>query len=256
MSDGELVTYQRSGHVVEIGLNRPEKLNALSTELVNELSDAFYRFDADADGWIAILSGAGRAFCTGADVTNRIGSAAGRGVSRATKSTVLLADYQNTKPVIAAVQGYAYGAGFRLVLHSDLSVADTTAKFQFTEIVRGLDGSHLWAEMGLRGFGTFADDLAITGRVCGAEEAHTRGLINRVVPPGTHLEAARELAEQVLSNPPLAVRAVVRSRRTRLRLLESNTAAVRHERLLHTSNDFRESIAALKEKRKPIYTAT
>lgn len=252
----ELVTYKRTGHVVELRLNRPEKLNALSNELFDALSDSLYRFDADNDAWIAILSGEGRAFCSGADVTSRIGSAAGRGVSRSTKATVLLSDFENTKPVITAVHGYAYGAGFRFVLHSDLSVADTTAKFQLTEVARGLDASQLWAEMNSRGFGTFADDLALTGRPCGAEEAFARGIINRLVPAGTHVEAARELADQVLSNPPLAVRAVVRSRRSRLRILEANTAAVRHERTLHLSNDFRESVAALKEKRKPVFTGT
>jgi enoyl-CoA hydratase/carnithine racemase len=256
MSAPELVTYTRNGHLAEIGLNRPAKLNALSTELVSELREAFYRFDADSEAWVAIMWGAGRAFCTGADVSSRIGSAAGRGVGGGVRSSVFLTEYENTKPVICAVQGYAYGAGFRFVLHSDLSVADTTAKFQFTEVVRGLDGSHLWAETALRGFGTFADELAMTGRVCGAEEAHARGLINRLAPAGAHLEVARELADQVLSNPPLAVRALVRGRRARLRMLDAATSAVRHERSLHVSNDFRESINALKARRKPQYTGS
>ena len=256
MSENELVTYTRKGRIVELRLNRPEKLNALSHELVAALGDAMYRFDVDADAWIAILCGEGRAFCAGADVSSRIGSAAGRGVGRGSKVTVLLNEYENTKPVIAAVHGYAFGAGFRFVLHSDLSVADTTAKFQLTEIARGIDASQLWAEMNLRGFGTFADDLAITGRACDAQEAYDRGVISRVVPAGKHIDAAHEMAEQVLGNPPLAVRAMVRTRRSRLRQLEAQTAAVRQERTLHLTNDFRESVAALKEKRKPVYTGT
>jgi enoyl-CoA hydratase len=253
----ELVTYKRTGRIVDLRLNRPEKLNALSNELVQALLDSLYRFDADGDAWIAILSGEGRAFCSGADVVKRMGTAEGRGTIRSSnKPTVLLSDFEHNKPVLSAVHGYAYGAGFRLVLHSDLSVADTTAKFQLSEVPRGLTASHLWAEMNLGGFGTFADDLALTGRACSAEEAFARGVINRVVPAGTHVEAARELADQVLSNPPLAVRAIVRSRRSRLQILEAQTSAVRRERALHLTNDSRESVAALKEKRKPVYTGT
>jgi enoyl-CoA hydratase/carnithine racemase len=256
VSESEVVTYRRTGRVVELRLNRPEKLNAVNDELINALGDSLYRFDADNDGWIAIISGEGRAFCAGADVASRLGSAPNRAGSRYSKMTVLLSDFENTKPVICAVHGYAYGAGFRLVLHSDLAVADTTAKFQLTEVVRGIDGAHIWAEMNLRGFGTFADDLALTGRVCGAEEAYARGVVNRLAPAGTHLDAARELADQVLGNPPLAIRALVRSRRSRLKILNAETSVVRLERSLNTTNDFKESVAALKEKRKPVYTAS
>ncbi len=256
MSEKQLVTYTRNGRIVELRLNRPEKLNALSHEMVAALSDAMYRFDADNDAWAAILCAEGRAFCAGADVSSRIGTAAGRGVGRGAKITVFLNEYEHYKPVITAVHGYAYGAGFRFVLHSDLSIADTTAKFQLSEIARGIDASQLWAEMAVRGFGTFADDLALTGRACDAKEAYERGVIGRVVPAGTHIDAAYEVAEQVLGNPPLAVRAMVRSRRARLRQLEVQTGAVRQERTLHLTNDFRESVAALKEKRKPVFTCS
>ncbi len=256
MANTELVTYTRKGRVAELRFNRPEKLNALSHEMVVDLSAAMYRFDADPEAWVAIFSGEGRAFCAGADVSSRIGSAAGRGVGGGPKVTVFLNEYEHMKPVIAAVHGYAYGAGFRFVLHSDLSIADTTAKFQLSEIARGIDASQLWAEMNLRGFGSFADDIAISGRACGAQEAYERGVICRVVPEGKHIEGAYEMADQVLSNPPLAVRAMVRTRRSRLRQLEAQTAAVRQERTLHLTNDFRESVAALTEKRKPVFTGT
>jgi enoyl-CoA hydratase/carnithine racemase len=241
---------------VEIRLNRPEKLNAVNDDLINALGDALLRFDADTDGWLAIISGEGRAFCAGADVSSRLGRAPARTASRFSKMTVLLQDFENTKPVICAVHGYAYGAGFRLVLHSDLAVADTSAKFQLTEIVRGIDGAHIWAEMNMRGFGTFADDIALTGRTFGGEEAYSRGVINRLAPAGGHLEVAHELAEQVLGNPPLAIRALVRSRRNGLKVLNAQTSVVRHERALNKTNDFKESVAAFKEKRKPNFTAT
>jgi len=250
------VTITLDAGVADVRLNRADKMNALDPAMFDGIVAAIDELAAMSGLRAVVLSGEGRAFCAGADVSSRIGSAAGRGVGGGPKVTVFLNEYEHMKPVIAAVHGYAYGAGFRFVLHSDLSIADTTAKFQLSEIARGIDASQLWAEMNLRGFGSFADDIAISGRACGAQEAYERGVICRVVPEGKHIEGAYEMADQVLSNPPLAVRAMVRTRRSRLRQLEAQTAAVRQERTLHLTNDFRESVAALKEKRKPVFTGT
>jgi enoyl-CoA hydratase/carnithine racemase len=245
-----LVLYERKEHIARIRLNRPEKLNAFSNELVEELRDAFFQFDDDESAWVAVLSGEGRAFCSGADVTKRMGA-----VPRTSGGPVLLSRFKHYKPVITAVHGYAYGGGLRLVLHSELSVADATARFQLTEVPRGFDASPLWAELRERGFGSFADYLAVTGNACGAEEAAAHGLITKAVPVGEHIEAAYKLAEQVLRNPPLAVRALVKARRSRLQVLESKLNSTRQESLTAT-NDFRESVAAWKEKRAPKFTGT
>lgn len=251
-----IVIYECKDRVAHIRLNRPEKLNALNQELVDGLCEAIYRLDADDDAWVGIISGEGRSFCVGADVNERIGTRSGRGVNGAhVPDMALLQRFQNYKPVISAVSGHAYGAGFVIVLDSDLVVADETAKFQITEVVRGIDGTVLWARMALKVRGSFADDLALTGRICEAQEAAQVGLVNRLTPAGKHLEGARALAEEILALPPLAVRANVRTRRIRLERLEASIRAETSNRTLHDSADFRESVSAFKEKRKPVFEA-
>jgi len=254
-----IVSYECKNRIAHIRLNRPEKLNALNRELANGLADALYRLDTDDDAWVGILSGEGRAFCVGADYNDRAPFATAEGDGKRLTASpipqVFLRRYQNYKPVIAAVHGYVFGAGFVLVLDSDLVVADDTAKFQITETVRGIDGTALWARMGLQTGGSFADDLALTGRICGATEAAQVGLVNRLAPEGRHLDEAQALADTILALPPLAVRANVRTRRIRLEQLEIAIRAETSNRTLHESADFVEGVAAVKEKRTPVFQA-
>jgi enoyl-CoA hydratase/carnithine racemase len=248
-----LVSYEVEDRIAWIRLNRPEKLNAINGQLLEEFTDALYRLDQDEAADIAIVSGAGKAFCSGADFKERVGTLDARGVTRAPRTTVLLSRFSNYKPIIAAVHGYAVGAGFILVLTSDLVVADRSARFQIAEVPRGLDGSSLWEYLRVRTTGAFADDLALTGRMCTGQEALDRGLVNRLVDEGRHLEGAMELAKEVIKNPPLAVRTIVRSKRTGLELLEARVSAICRERTLQYSADYRESIAAMREHRDPVY---
>jgi enoyl-CoA hydratase len=244
------VIYERRGQIVHIRLNRPTRRNAVNTELLDGLLDALFRFDEDDDGWIAILSGEGKGFCSGVDLRE------GRRVlRRGRRTTVLLSRFENYKPVIAAVHGAVLGAGLLLALQSDLVVADATATFQITEVNRGVDGSKLWAYTLLRTSGAFADEFALTARECGAEEAKDCGLVHQVVAAGEHVRAAESLARDILRNPPLAVRAVVRSRRLRLEALETDIAATSRTRELNRSRDARESLSALREKRPPVFEA-
>ena len=141
-----LVNYEQDGGVVTLTLNRPEKLNAFSDELVGALGDALHRFDADETAHIAILCGTGRAFSTGADVQQRqlrsrdeflkLGGPQGRG----THSSDLLTKSVNWKPVIAAAHGYVLGLSVGIVLECDLIVAEEGTQFQITETSRGLHG--------------------------------------------------------------------------------------------------------------------
>lgn len=254
-----IVSYETRNKVAHIRLNRPEKLNALNRELANGLADALYRLDGDDDAWVGILSGEGRAFCVGADYNDRAPFAKAEGNGKRLTSSpipqVFLRRFQQYKPVITAVHGYVYGAGFVLVLDSDLVVADETAKFQVTETVRGIDGTVLWSRLGMRTYGSFADDLAFTGRICGAAEAAQVGLINRLAPEGHHLDEAQKLADDILALPPLAVRANVRTRRIELERMEIAIRAETSNRSLHESADFLESVAAVKEKRAPVFQA-
>jgi enoyl-CoA hydratase/carnithine racemase len=245
------VEYRRVGKVANIVLNRPRKLNAVTNEMVEQLADAFYRLDEEPEAQIGILSGAGPAFCAGADVSKRLGSAAGRGAGRGRSSRVLIARYENYKPVIAAVHGYVLGLGLHLALHADLVVADTSATFQVTEVPRGIEATGLWLDMKHRGIGIAAEEFCLTGQRWSADDALRYGLVNRIAEPGQHLAVASELADAVLANPPLAVRALVRSRRWRLQQIEVEASMEMGLRGLQKTEDFKEAVAAFGEKRMP-----
>src|SRR6266851_6590086 len=159
LNEGEtmaLVNYEQQGEIVTLTLNRPEKLNAFSDELVGALGEALHRFDTDDEAHIAILHGSGRAFSTGADVQQRqlrsreeflkLGGPQGRG----THSADLLTKAVNWKPVIAAAHGYVLGLSVGIVLECDLIVAEEGTRFQITETSRGLGAGKYWALMHYR----------------------------------------------------------------------------------------------------------
>jgi enoyl-CoA hydratase/carnithine racemase len=252
-----LVEYQRDGGIVTLTLNRPEKLNAFSDELVGVLGEALHRFDTDSEAEIAILCGNGRAFSSGADVHQRqlrsreefvkLGGPQGRG----THSADLLTKAVNWKPVIAAPHGYVLGLSVGIVLECDLIVAEEGTKFQITETSRGLGAGKYWALMHYRGGGAFTMEAALTGRFFTAEEAFKANLINRVAPKGKYLEVARGLAEEVLKNPPLSVRSTVRMRRYYMDRLSREVMFMGAPEKLYLSEDFGEAARAFAEKRKP-----
>jgi enoyl-CoA hydratase/carnithine racemase len=253
----EFVEYRVEEDVAYIMLNRPEKLNAISDQVIIEVRRAFQYFDLDPDAKVAILHGAGRAFTSGADVRQRqlrakeeieaFGPAAPE-----TRRRDLFFDFVNWKPIISAVHGYAYGMGVGLALGCDLVVAASNAKFQITETGRGLNASPLWSLLKFRGSGAFADEVVLTGRVFSGEEAHRAGLVHKVADEGGHLEGAKEFARQLLKNPPLAVRAGVRTRRMyqadaqRQAFLLTDPIPA-----LHLTQDFQEAARAFVEKRPP-----
>ena len=252
-----LVEYVCDDHVVTLTLNRPEKLNAFSDELVVALNDALRRFDADPEAFAAIICGRGRAFSSGADVQQRqlrsreefqrLGGPQGFGAN----SADLLTKSVNWKPVIAAPHGYVLGLAVGIVLESDLIVAEAGTKFQITETPRGLGAAKYWGLMHFRGAGAFGTEVALTGRFFTAEEALAARLINRVAAAGTHMDAARELARAVCQNPPLSVRATVRSRRWYLDQLGREIMMQSAPLKLYLTEDFQEAARAFTEKRKP-----
>src|SRR5437667_10823058 len=204
--------YETKGPICHIILNRPEKLNAANDQLVEDVNDALFEFDADDELQVAILSGAGRAFCSGADVRQRqlrtreelkrLGGPAGR---RSRENG--LGDAVNWKPVIAAVHGYALGLGYSLSQSCDLVVAAAGTKFQIREVQRGLASGQHWVATWFWTGSRFANEVALTGRMFTAEEAHQHGMVNRVVPGAEVIPTAEALAAQILDNPPLALRA-------------------------------------------------
>ncbi len=256
-SGASLVEYECRDRVATITLNRPEKLNAFSDELVRHLADALRRFDLDPAAEVAILCGRGRAFSSGADVHQRqlrkredfeaLGGPQGWGAT----SAELFTRSVNWKPVIAAPHGYAIGLALGIVLESDLIVAEAGTRFQVTETSRGLGGAKYWALLHFRGASAFAAEVALTGRFFTAEEALAAGIVNRVAPAGGHLEAARELAAAIAKNPPLSVRATVRTRRWYMDQLGREVAMQTAPLKLYLSEDFAEAARAFAEKRPP-----
>ncbi|MBS0222808.1 MAG: enoyl-CoA hydratase/isomerase family protein [Proteobacteria bacterium] len=252
-----LVGYERDGAIVTLTLNRPEKLNAFSDELVGLLGEALHRFDMDDEAEIAILHGSGRAFSSGADVHQRqlrsreeflkLGGPQGRG----THSADLLTKAVNWKPVIAAPHGYVLGLSVGIVLECDLIVAEEGTRFQITETSRGLGAGKYWGLMQFRGGGAFSMEAALTGRFFTAEEAFKANLINRVAPKGKYLEVARELAEEVIRNPPLSIRSTVRLRRWYMDRLSREIMHQTAPERLYLTEDFHEAAKAFTEKRKP-----
>lgn len=252
------ILYATKGPICYITLNRPEKLNAADDLMVQELDDAFFEFDADESLQVAILSGAGRAFCSGADVRQRqlrsreelrrLGGPAGREAKGEG-----LTDTVNWKPVIAAVHGYALGLGYGLVGRADLVVAAEGTKFQIREVQRGIAGTQHWASTWFYTGSRFANEIALTGRMFTAEEALHHGMINRVVPAEELMRTAEELAAQIMENPPLSVRANVRMIRWFVNEMQRQTRLYTQALALHLTEDFHESAAAFIEKRKPVF---
>jgi enoyl-CoA hydratase/carnithine racemase len=254
----ETVLYERKGAVCHITLNRPDKLNAANDQLVEEVNDALFEFDADPELQVAIIAGAGRAFCSGADVQQRqlrtreelrrLGGPAGR---RSRENG--LADTVNWKPVIAAVHGYALGLGYSLSQSCDLVVAAAGTRFQIREVQRGLGGAQHWVATWFWTGSRFANEVALTGRMFTAEEALQHGMVNRVVPQAELIRTAEALAAEIAENPPLAVRANVRVMRWFVNEMQRQSKLYTQGRALHLTEDFHESAAAFVEKRKPVF---
>lgn len=251
------VRYTCEEQIATITLNRPNKLNAFDDDQVKLLGDALRRFDGDEDAQVAVITGVGRAFSSGADVhqrqlrkreeLERFGGPQAPGANAAH----LLTHAVNWKPVIAAVHGYAMGLALGLVLECDLIVAEQGTRFQITEVSRGLGGARHWGLLQLRGAGAFGNEVALTGRFFTAEEALAAGIINRVAATGESLAVAQELGREILKNPPLSVRATVRTRRWYMDQLSREIMMQTQPLKLYLSEDFHEAAKAFSEKRPP-----
>ena len=253
----QYVDYACHDQIATIALNRPEKLNAASDDVVRQLMAAFRRFDADAEARVAILYGRRPSILQWRGVHQRqlrpreeferLGGPQGEGANAAD----LLFQTVNWKPVVAAVHGYVLGLGLGIVLDCDLIVAESGTQFQLTETSRGLGAAKHWAQFHFRGAGAFGDEVSLTGRYFTAEEALAANLINRVAPKDKFLDVARSLARAVAANPPLSVRATVRTRRWFLDRYSREAAFQQAPMRLYLTEDFHEAALAFKEKRKP-----
>ncbi len=206
MTGEQAVRVERSGPVTTVVLHRPARRNAVDGATAAELADAFRAFDADPAAAVAVLYGEGGVFCAGADLT-AIGTDRGNRVAPDGDGPMGVSRLRLSKPVIAAVSGYAVAGGLELALWCDLRVADDTAVFGVFCRRWGvplIDGGTVRLP---RLIGTSrAMDMILTGRPVGSQEAGAMGLANRVVPAGQALAAAQELAAQLASLPQTCLR--------------------------------------------------
>jgi enoyl-CoA hydratase/carnithine racemase len=254
----ETMVYQRQGKVGYIMFNRPQALNAINDQFEQDLHEALLEFDIDDEAWVAIVHGAGRCFCAGADIKQRLVNMTPQQRARRARGgspESYLGRSINWKPVIAAVHGYALGGGTAIAAECDMIVASEEAQFGITETKRGLAGGRVWAKLNAFMPSKVVSEMVITGEPVGAPELYRLGLINRLVPTGQHLEAAAELAAKVLKAPPLSARAGVRLSRRQWVQPSADADMYLQPLKLHLSEDFQESSRSFVEKRPPVYRA-
>lgn len=205
MSEDDLILVDHpQPHTTVVTLNRPDRLNAMSIELVIELYDTLERVSADNDCYVVVLTGSGRAFCSGLDlkdyglIPNIDGLQVGRIAQRSMRyySRLIPMIRRMHQPVICAINGPAYGGGMCLTLGAELRFATESATFNSTGIVNGLTSTEMGASWLLpRLIGAaHSNDILLTGRTVDAEEALAMGLVSRVVPEDELLDVALETA--------------------------------------------------------------
>ena len=243
--------------VATLTVNRPDKLNALNAVTIGELGDAIDEIRQRDDIGGAILTGAGRAFVAGADISELAAQTPMQAKQRALRGQQIFRRFETSpKPVIAAVNGFALGGGCELAMSCHLRIASEAAKFGQPEVKLGICPGYGGTQRlpRLVGMGR-ALQLLMTGEMIDAAEAFRIGLVNRVVPAAELLTAADALLRQMLGNGPLAlascIEAVVRGTETSLEdglNLEAN-----HFALLSGSQDMAEGTRAFLEKRAPSF---
>jgi enoyl-CoA hydratase/carnithine racemase len=251
---GQFCTTETGDHILTVTLNRPEVMNALHPPANAELAGVFDDFAADDDLWVAIVTGAGRAFSAGNDLKYQ---ASGGDMSGqpSTGFAGLTARYDLLKPVIAAVNGVAMGGGFEIALACDLIVAGESALFALPEPRVGLAALAGGLHRLPRAIGTKrALGMILTGRRVGPDEGKELGFVNDVVPDDELLDAARGWAAQILECSPMSIRA---SKQAVYEGLEYAGARAASEakytavREMAQSEDFVEGPKAFAEKRPP-----
>jgi enoyl-CoA hydratase len=262
VSDTPHLLVEREGHVVVVTMNRPDSRNAWDSEMLVRMADAWDLIDGDDNVRAAILTGASSNFCSGSDLKLMAGGRPDdEWAARFKKEPELhwksmLRHHQLKKPLVAAVEGIAVGGGTEILQATDIRIAGKGARFGVPEVRWGLfpvGGSTVRLRRQIPY--ARAAELLLTGRFIEADEALAIGLIGRVVPTGQALSVAREVAQQIAENGPLAVQAVLRSLRDSEGLDEKAALAKELEigwPILSTE-DAHEGPRAFAEKRKPAF---
>jgi enoyl-CoA hydratase/carnithine racemase len=251
----EAATYALDGHVATITYNRPQVLNAINREMRQALNAAWNRFREDEDAWVAIVTGAGKAFCVGADLRDGKGAVGEWPGSFWEIPTInsFESGLELWKPTIAAVNGYCLGYGLTTVARCDFVLAGESAEFGFPEVRLGVPT--IVGAMRLPGRIGWSDamEMLLTGERFGAERAREMGLVWRVVPDDALHEEAQALAARLVAAAPLAQRATkeMAARGTRLPWEDAVRLGESMRRVVGATEDASEGMQAAAERRDP-----
>jgi enoyl-CoA hydratase/carnithine racemase len=254
-----LVTYAVDGHVATITYNRPDALNAIDGDMRRALNDTFSRFRDDEEAWVAIVTGAGRAFCAGGDMRGGTGAAGEFAGTFWEKPTVnsFESGWEIYKPVIAAVNGFCLGYGLTLVTWCDFVIASERAEFGFPEVRIGVPTIVGAIRLPQKINWQYAMELLLTGERIGAERAREIGLAGWVVPHDNLMDEARSLAARLVAAAPLAARATkeVAVRARSLPPVESIRFGETMRLVAMATEDAAEGLRAAAEGREPRWQA-
>jgi enoyl-CoA hydratase len=257
---------EKDGPTLIVTMNRPERMNALSPEMIVRLADAWVDASEDPAIRSIILTGAGGNFCAGADLRAMAGDGAAENEYAARLKAdpglhfkALLRSYRPTKPIIAAVEGAAIAGGTEILQGTEIRIAGESAKFGVSEVRWGLypmAGSAVRLRRQIPY--TIAAEILLTGKHLSAHEALAVGLVGHVVPDGQALVRAKEIATTIAENGPLAVEAVLKTLHETDGMKEAEAMAFDMQVGLpiFATQDAREGPRAFKERRKPSFTRT
>jgi enoyl-CoA hydratase len=254
----ELLTFDVADRIATITVNRPDKLNALNDAVMDELRTAIAEARRRSDVGAVLLTGAGRAFVAGADIAELADQRAVEGKARAQRGQRVFRRFETSpKPTLAAVNGFALGGGCELAMACHMRIASEAAKFGQPEvklgIVPGYGGTQRLPRIVGKGR---ALQLLLTGEMIDAAEAYRIGLVNRVVPAGELIPAARALLTTILAQGPLAVAHCIEAvdRGLDMGLDDAIALEASYFGMLSATNDKAEGMRAFLEKRPATFT--
>ncbi len=254
----QFLTFAVADRIATITVNRPDKLNALNDATIAELGRAIDEARARDDVGGVLLTGAGRAFIAGADISELESQAPLQATTRARAGQQIFRRFETSpKPTIAVINGFALGGGCELAMACHLRIASENAKLGQPEvklgIVPGYGGTQRLPRLVGRGA---ALRLLLTGEMVNAAEAYRLGLVDQVVAPDVLIETATTLMRAMLANAPLALAGCIEAvdRGLPLSLEEGCTIESDHFGLLSSTSDMREGMRAFLEKRAPVFT--
>lgn len=252
--------YKKEGNIALLTLNKPERLNVITNAVAKELINAIYEAEKDDDVRVIVITGTGKAFCAGIDVSEFAEMMKDKfrfykGRKRWLEIYKFTDEIENClKPVIAAVNGYALGGGFELALACDLIIASETAQFGFPEVTLGGMPGAGGTQRILRVLGkNIAKELIFTGKRISAEEGYRLGFVNKVVKPDNLMSEAIMMANEIAKNAPIAVMLAKISINNGLEIPLKVGLSYENDLnfILYFTEDREEGLRAFREKRKP-----